>query len=335
MKDFLVNSLLEMNSFNELVEAIKSKTTPIFNYGLNTQALGHIIYGLDKTLKKPMLIITKDEKEANYIYKDLKGLIIDKENIEYYPKKDVMYYNVDAVSIDTKVQRLKVLSRLVNDENIIVVSSYEALIDKIITKEDFKDNIINIDTDNEINLEVLLKKLSISGYERVEQLEGIGQFSIRGGIVDVYSPNSENPVRIELFGDEVDTIREFDLITQRSIKNINSIQITPVKEVFISDDIKDIIIENIKEEITDYNNTRVKEKFNEYIELLNENSHIKNEDMVIPFIPNEKIDSIIDYFKKDSLIFINDPKRIKENIEKDEENEILKFKDLLEAGEIT
>ena len=135
MKDFLVNSLLEMDSFNELVGAIKSKTTPIFNYGLNTQALGHVIYGLDKTLKKPMLIITKDEKEANYIYKDLKGLIIDKGNIEYYPKKDVMYYNVDAVSIDTKVQRLKVLSRLVNDENIIVVSSYEALIDKIITNE--------------------------------------------------------------------------------------------------------------------------------------------------------------------------------------------------------
>ncbi len=111
-----------------------------------------------------------------------------------------------------------------------------------------------------------------SGYERVHMVEGVGQFSIRGGIIDFFPPNSNNPYRVELFDEEVDSIRTFDILTQRSLETKDKITIPPVKEILITEEISGKTIQNLKGELEKFNfNERTEEKFSRYIELLEEN----------------------------------------------------------------
>src|SRR5699024_11143775 len=147
-----------------------------------------------------------------------------------------------------------------------------------------------------IELDSLVDTLTLGGYERVNMVEGVGQFSLRGGIIDIFPPDSENPYRIELFDEEVDSIRSFDIVTQRSIQVIDSVTIIPVKDILITENYRDKTIHNLKKEITKQNpKEETKGKFNRYIELLEDRSPDINNDMILPYIPNEYLGSIIDY----------------------------------------
>ena len=166
-------------------------------------------------------------------------------------------------------------------------------------------------------------------------VEGVGQFSIRGGIIDFFPPNSNNPYRVELFDEEVDSIRTFDILTQRSLETKDKITIPPVKEILITEEISGKTIQNLKGELEKFNfNERTEEKFSRYIELLEENIYLSNRDMILPYIPKEYLGSIIDYLQEDSLIFIDEPKRVEEKYKNNKEDFYIKIKDLLEAGEV-
>ena len=127
-----------------------------------------------------------------------------------------MLYDVEAKSNEAVFQRLRVLDSISRGEFKFIVTSIEALSHKLIEPQLMMGSTLKIDFDSKIELEGLIKKLVIMAYERVESVEKRGQFSVRGGIVDVYSVDSDSAVRLELFGDEIDSMRQFDVNTQRS-----------------------------------------------------------------------------------------------------------------------
>ncbi|MBC8591234.1 transcription-repair coupling factor [Wansuia hejianensis] len=333
MNNFLVDPLKTLDPYNKILADIKKGISPIGTYGIIDENLGHIAYGLNKHLNKQILLITYDELKARRLYEDIRNL--GNEDVELFPKKEILFYDMDAYSYENLTQRLNVISKLVQGENIIVISSLEALLDKLIPRDIFKGYIRKVEFGKDIDLKSLLNDFVTLGYERVHMVEGIGQFSIRGGIIDFFPPGSQNPYRIELFDEEVDSIRTFDILSQRSLEVVEQVMILPVKEILIMDEFRKIIIKKLKEDLEEHNsNNRAVEKFSRYIEGLEENSYMENRDMLIPYIPDEFIASIVDYIDENALIFIDESKRLKEKYNSLKEDYYYRYIDLLQAGEV-
>ena len=324
---------MDMEPYKNLLQDINNEISPIFTYGLIDEELGHFVYGLNEHLNKQILLVTYDESKSRRLYEDIRNL--GNENVELFPKREKLFYDIDASSYENLNQRLKVISKLLAGEKMIVIASLESLLDKIIIRDVYERYTQEISFGEELNLELLVSNLVDAGYERVHMVEGVGQFSIRGGIIDIFSPNSLNPFRIELFDEEVDSIRTFDAVTQRSLDVMDRIIITPVKEILILDEFRDVVYDNLKTELESHNyQDKAKEKYGRYLELLEEKSYISNRHMILPFIPEEYLGSLMDYLSYDSLIFMDEPKRIEERSNIIQEEIYLKTTDLLEAGEI-
>ncbi|MCG6455483.1 hypothetical protein K6U29_06730, partial [Vibrio parahaemolyticus] len=137
------------------------------------------------------------------------------DKVEYLGFQDIYFYHLDAKDRNEEAKKLKVLLKLANKEKIILVTSIEAVLRKYIPKQVLLDSVSPYKVGDSLDLEKLTEKLVSLGYERVSKIEGFGQFSIRGGIIDVFSLEYTNPIRMELFDDEIDSIRTFDVYSQK------------------------------------------------------------------------------------------------------------------------
>ena len=186
----------------------------------------HMMYGLSG-LFPSHLILAEDEKRAKEIYEDYR--FYDKE-VYYYPAKDLLFFQADIHGNLLIRQRMQVIKALLEKERITVVTSIDGCMDFLLPLEEIKKSLIHYESDSPIDLEALKDSLVALGYERVGQVEMPGQFSVRGGIIDIYSLTEENPWRIELWGDEIDSIRSFDAESQRSLEKLDEITIYPAVE---------------------------------------------------------------------------------------------------------
>ena len=186
----------------------------------------HLMYGLSG-LFPSHLILAEDEKRAKEIYEDYR--FYDKE-VYYYPAKDLLFFQADIHGNLLIRQRMQVIKALLEKERITVVTSIDGCMDFLLPLEEIKKSLIHYESDSPIDLDALKDSLVALGYERVGQVEMPGQFSVRGGIIDIYSLTEENPWRIELWGDEIDSIRSFDAESQRSLENLDEITIYPAVE---------------------------------------------------------------------------------------------------------
>lgn len=186
----------------------------------------HMMYGLSG-LFPSHLILAEDEKRAKEIYEDYR--FYDKE-VYYYPAKDLLFFQADIHGNLLIRQRMQVIKALLEKERITVVTSIDGCMDFLLPLEEIKKSLIHYESDSPIDLDALKDSLVALGYERVGQVEMPGQFSVRGGIIDIYSLTEENPWRIELWGDEIDSIRSFDAESQRSLENLDEITIYPATE---------------------------------------------------------------------------------------------------------
>ena len=150
--------------------------------------------------------------------------------ISFYPAKDLLFYQADIRSKELVSQRMQVIQAVLKGEPITVVASFDAFMDALLPKEMIKSRVIKICSDETLNLDELSVKLAQCGYDREIEVAGPGQFAVRGGILDVYPLTEELPVRIELWGDEVDSIRTFDPETQRSIEKLDEVEVFPATE---------------------------------------------------------------------------------------------------------
>lgn len=228
-----MNSLFAALSSNagvkKLQACLQEKPQETLVYGLTGSQKHAVIAAAYSTAPQPLVILVHNSEAISDWREDLLSLLPGTEVLEL-PELDMMTVQAEARSMERSARRMDVLVRLMRKDNVIVLAKATAAVQKGMSRQDFARLSLNIGMGEEIPLEKLLQRLVQLGYEHADEVERIGQFSARGGIVDVYPINAENPVRIEFFGDEVDSLREFDLGTKRSLKNISSAAIMPLAQ---------------------------------------------------------------------------------------------------------
>ena len=181
------------------------------------------------------MIIAPDEKSAAYM-RDLLSAMSD--GVYLFPMRDFVFHNIEAFSHDTEFERLEILRKISEGQAKIVIAVPEAALSLLPPPENMADK-IELFQGAEYPIEKLLEKLCLYGYSEADTVEGKGQFSHRGDIVDVFPPDAEYPVRLEFFGDEIDACGYFDILTQRRLENVQKFEITPSREIMLTNEQKE------------------------------------------------------------------------------------------------
>lgn len=225
----LLKSAKEIRAFNEIKNSGKGAKNVV---GLTRPAKAHFAAFLCEDLKAQGLYITESDYEAKKVSDELMYYFGD--NVYYYPSKELEFYKADAKSHELLNQRLEILEKLTfSDRNkTVTVMSLDALLQFTVDLNSYRESVINLSVADETAIEDLARKLVKLGYVREDTVEGKGQFAVRGGIVDIFAPAMENPVRIEFFGDEIDSIRQFDVFTQVSVENTMAVTVGPANDTF-------------------------------------------------------------------------------------------------------
>ena len=229
---------LVLDTFSKSLPVQKLKETLAQNQGKNTPSKIHIdgligsslsmsIAYLFKTNDIPLLILLEDKEEAAYLYNDLQYLISEQE-VLFYPASYRRPYQIEETNNANVVRRAEVLKRLCSKKKPTVIITYaNAVFEKVISKKSIEKNTIKLHVGDQIDLDFLNETLFEYRFNRVDFVTQAGEFSVRGGIVDVFSYDNDDPYRIEFFGNEVDSIRSFDIETQLSIEPKKKISIVP------------------------------------------------------------------------------------------------------------
>lgn len=301
--------------YKSIMSAIEYGRCPIGTYGISESAKSYLLYGVLTGIDKKMLIVTHSDVEAKNIYEDLSFYFND---VYYLPTKEVVFYNIDAVSGDLRWERLKVLKKMLEEGQKIVVTSAECLVACYTPVDLFINHTFSLSVGEIVNIKDLSQKLIECGYERNAVVDTKGQFSIRGGIIDIYPPTSGLPYRIELFDEEIDSIRTFNTDTQRSIDKVQSIEIFPAKEIILTN--KNIengyrgINEDFEKSIEGFKKKKDKEAINRLTSIINNNVELLKEtwsfetiDSYLPYF-YDKTSTLFDYMK-DCFIVVDDVQR--------------------------
>ena len=295
--NFLIKTLEENKKFQELTKQI-SKTGPIAISGLVDVEKLHVLAGIFNETKRPMVLVTYNEIQARKLYQDLKKLI---KQTYFFPKKEITSYDYIAQSKEIEYKRIDVLNKMYlakqQKEPIIIVTTIEAVMQKMVAKNTLYQNVIDFEVGKTYLLDEIKEKLVGLGYERSDLIENKGQFSIRGGIVDV-GLSEKIGVRIEFWGDEVDSIRFFQISSQRSTEMLKEITIFPAHE---------LIVQELSEAVKN-----IQEKYPEEIEDI---ELIKNGDYISKinkyfneFYENQA--SFLDYMSEEYLLFLDEKSKI-------------------------
>ena len=314
--NLILKELEKSQKYDDFIKNIENKKSPIAISGLTGVAETSIISACHERLKRPILIITYNEIQAQNLVKDLKFFT---DKVEYLPKKEIVTYDYIAESKNLPYERIEVLNKIFKNQNTIIVSSIEAIKQKIISKKALYKNVLNFKVGERCNLEELKQKLVNLGYERFDLIDGRGEFSVRGGIIDI-STTETTGIRIELWGDEIDSIRHFNIISQRSIDNMEKAEIFPAHEYVLDSSIEEVE-KNINQNVY---NENISKKVEEDLEKIRNGEYISKIDRYFNSFYKEQ-ETILDYISSKYIIFIDEYNKIaqrSESIELDNENTI-------------
>lgn len=233
----IIGELGKSKKFVDLSKQIERKQSPISISGLTDVGMSEIISAINEYNKKPILLVTYNEIQAKKILENLKTF--EKEKVVLFPKKEIVTYDYVAESKDLPYERIETLKKIKENKNLIIVTTIESLMQKLPSKEILFKDILELKVGDVCNLNDIKRKLVNLGYSRYDLIEGRGQFSIRGGIIDI-SIDEKTGVRIELWGDEIDSIRNFSISSQRSITTLEKVKIYPSHEYILEDSIENI-----------------------------------------------------------------------------------------------
>lgn len=275
----------------------------------------------DANAKFANLVITYSDLRAKEIYENYR--FFDR-NVLYFPAKDLIFFQADIHSNLLEKQRIEVLRALVEEKQVTIITTMAACMNHLVPFEDWMDHIMVIDGGCEIDTEQLKQDLIQLGYERTGQVEGPGQFAIRGGIIDIFPLTEENPIRIELWGEEVDSIRSFDVESQRSIENLDSVMLYPAAELIPDQDMRSAAMTRLAKEAKKAEKlfrdegkpeeaTRIKNLFADCRDQIEELGEPLSMEGFIDYFVEEKT-SFLDYFDtRHTVIFLDEPNRILES----------------------
>lgn len=218
--------LKELAEFETIQREMKKETGMIQIAGCVNSQKTHMMYALSDSSRKRIIAVSSEGK-AKEICEEYKFL---DENVYYYPPKDLLFYQADIRGKVLLKQRMGVIQAILEDEEVTVVTSFDGFMDALLPAEKIRQRVIKLSNTDTVDFEELKKKIADLGYDREVQIEGPGQFAVRGGILDVFPITEEVPIRIEFWGDEIDSIRTFDVDSQRSIENLEAIEIYPATD---------------------------------------------------------------------------------------------------------
>lgn len=324
MKTFYA-PLSELAGIEQLKKDFEVTGQPVMISGcIDTQKI-HLVHAAVNDYRF-RLIITGDEAKAREMQEDSR--FFDKSSI-YYPAKDFIFYSADVHGNQLAGERLRCIQKIIaaqdNKTNITVITTIDGCVDMLMPLQRYRDNIIHFKNSDIIDTEKLISKLVRIGYTRVPMIDGQGQFAVRGGIIDIFSYTDETPVRIELWDDEIDSIRFFDVESQRSVEKIQTYDVFPATEWILSEDEIDAGFEKVKDEVekqlVTLGNDK-KKKTQQEMDACNRLRHAyadfeRTRDyskFILSF--TDEIEGFTDYFPKDETVFVLDePDRIMERME--------------------
>ncbi|EET61102.1 transcription-repair coupling factor [Marvinbryantia formatexigens DSM 14469] len=332
--------LKNLEEFEQLCSGLKKNRGILQVSGCIEAQKSHLMYSVGEPYKKK-LIITYSELRAKEIYENYRFF---DSKVLLYPARDLMFYSADIRSHQIGQQRMAVLQALLEEEQVTVITTLPGCMEHVLPLSCIRDHVLEFAQDSELNPEKLSGQLIEMGYEKTVQVDAPGQFAVRGGIVDIFPLTEENPVRIELWGDEIDSIRSFDAESQRSIENLETVRIYPAGEAVISDVQAAKAAERIKKEskkqekiFRDAMKTeeahRVRETAQEVCERLLELKERTGLEAFTPYLYEETV-SFLDYFGTDALIMLDEPNRIAEEGRAVQEEFSENMKSRLEKGYI-
>ena len=228
----LLAPLEELGEYEEIKKMLVSKQACVALSGCVDSQKLHMVYGIGDGFRNK-IIVTFSDLRAKELYEDYK--FYDR-NVMLYPAKDLIFFQADIHGNQLTMKRIRCLRRLMEGRPTTVITTYDALMAPQIPMESWRQHVIRIDRQSVLAEEELATQLVELGYEKNYQVEAPGQFSIRGGIVDIFDLTEENPYRIELWGEDVESIRSFDILSQRSIEKLESVTIFPATELILTDE---------------------------------------------------------------------------------------------------
>ena len=297
----ILGELGKSKKFVDIIKNIEDKKGPIGISGLTGVGETQLIASINEYTKRPIAIITYNEIQAKQIMENLKAFT---EKAIFFPKKEIVTYDYIAESKDLPYERIETLNKIKEKRTPILVTTIEAIMQRLPKKETLYKNTLKLKVGEIKNLDEIKQKLVNLGYTRCDLIEGRGQFSIRGGILDI-SLNEKTGVRIEFWGDEIDSIRNFAIISQRSINALENIEIFPAHEYILEDSIENIC-KRIRKTIVD---EKQEEIIEEDIEQIKAGNYISKIDKYFDCFYKEQ-SNILDYLSEKYIIAIDEERKI-------------------------
>ena len=314
----ILNAFKEHQGFKQAKAAIDKGQYPINIWGIDNRVSPLLMESLGKE-SKVKLIITHSERRARQIEEDYR--FFDRR-VYYYPAKDLLFYYADIHGNATVKSRLDIFKEISAGESLTIVTTIDGLMDKLPKLSHIVGNVIEIKKDDTVDVTTLSAQLVNQGYEKRVMVEETGQFSVRGGIIDIFPLTEECPYRIELWGDDVDSIRMFDVESQRSIESCHSLSIYPAVEMSLTEDMINKGLKKLEKEY-EAQSKLLKSSFRteQYARLKRMVENIKEElkefnsttglDSLVEYFFDETV-SFLDYIPEDSYIFVDEPEKVYE-----------------------
>ena len=316
----LMSPLGELAEFPQMKELLIKKKDKISLTGCVDSQKVHMMAGLGDRFKYKV-ILTFSDLRAREIAEDFQ--FYDR-NVVVYQGKDLIFYQADIHGNQLVKERIQVLKRIMEGRPVTVVTTFSSLMAPMMPIKVLREHTIDIHKNGELSEVNIAKQLAAMGYEKTHQVETPGQFSVRGGIIDIFDLTQENPYRVELWGEEIESIRSFDVLSQRSIENLESIRIYPATELILT---QEQLKEGMKKIAADAKKqSEVLRKAFLTEEAHRINSHVKElEEQVLELGMSVNLESYINYFfekpasfielfdPEKSCVFLDEPIRIREH----------------------
>ena len=309
--DFLTQAVGKLKEFSDLEDAVKSGRLPAAVTGVSGVHKANIIYSLCSELRRRAFVVAADEPEAQRFCADLESMGM---NPLFYPSRDFTFRDAEGTSHEYEHQRLQVLERLRGGECDAVVFCADAGLQFTVPPEDLEKSTVTLKQGDSVAMERVLGALAACGYESAVQIEGPGQFSRRGGILDFFAPGDPSPVRVEFFGDEIDSLSRFDLISQRRTEAIDQITISPAVEALVAQpQVLAAKIEKLASELRGKTAPAAKAVLAEQAAKLKSGLHLGCADKFLTLLYSRKA-TLLDYLQSGTLLFVSEPVKCRERM---------------------
>ena len=304
MAEVFANPLVDLAEYTDMKQDLDQGKGPVQISGVTDSQKVHVMHELSKD-NPWRLVVTYDDTRAKEIFDDFSYF---EPNTWLYPARDLLFYSSDIHGNLLTRQRMQVFKHLLEDEGGVVVTTVDGLMDHLLPLSMIKESCLNIMVGQTLDMEEIKHLLTGMGYERMGQVDGMGQFSVRGGILDVFPLTEEVPVRIELWGDEVDSIRSFDADSQRSIQQMDEVTIYPAAELILTKkDIEEGILcleadekkqeKAFRDQKKPEEVQRIRRAVGELVESLKEGFDVQTLDAYIRYFYKDTV-SFLDYMKE-------------------------------------